>query len=292
MQNKVFVVAVSGGIDSVVLLDMISRGSLASFSSEHEVIVAHVDHGIRSSSGQDRVFVEKLASKYGYRYVSTQLSLGAEASEAIARQARYQWLDQVCRDNHADALVTAHHQDDVLETMMINLIRGTGWRGLCSLRSLPSRRRPLLDMSRLQIVTYAIEHELDWCEDETNDDLRYLRNYIRHGFLQSISHRQRLKLLELYKSQSRLAELIDQLAQKAIPARADNGGISRYDLIMLPANVFDEVIMKLIGHQLERKILNQIRHFVCTARPNKQLSWGRYNLKVSGRYLFVSTPDI
>jgi len=196
------IVAVSGGIDSVVLLDILRRKTTS-------LIVAHVEHGIRDDTHEDEALVQRLAKEYGLSYVSTKLSLGAGASEDAARRARYEWLESVRSEHGAAAIATAHHQDDVLETIYLNLVRGTGWRGLCSLRSTSTRLRPLLGWNKQRIVEYAIEHSLEWREDSTNDDLRYLRNRIRHGVMPRLTIAQRQQLFELYEKQVMLRDKLE-----------------------------------------------------------------------------------
>lgn len=135
MKHRNYVIAVSGGVDSMVLLDALVHDRLTELthyplSTTHsQLTIAHFDHGIREESAGDEQFVRKMAEQYGIRYESARVELGANASEEEARKARYKFLRQCCNKYHAQ-LVTAHHQDDVTETMIINLIRGTGWRGL------------------------------------------------------------------------------------------------------------------------------------------------------------------
>lgn len=280
-----YIVAVSGGIDSVVLLDILSKSS-------DTLIIAHVDHGIRDDSARDAEFVRNLAASYGHKFEVIQLGLGGNASEEAARIARYDWLDTLRERYGASAVVTAHHQDDIIETIILNISRGTGWKGLCSLRSTSERYRPLLDMSRQEIVEYAINHELKWREDSTNDDLRYARNYTRHGIAARLPMVVRQHLLALYDDQLRLASEIETEVQATIPVVTTDQGYSRYALIMMPREVFDECIMAIVGQRLERKILSQLRHFVCTARVHKQYAWSGRRFTVDKRYLIVSTSDI
>ena len=155
-----YIVAVSGGVDSVLLLHLLvkqKQGTVnsgqssgtdhspqipenSSHSSKHttqsSLIVAHFDHGIRPDSEADRLFVEKLARSYGLPFEYKREELGENASEALARERRYAFLEEVRQKYHADAIITAHHADDVLETAGINLLRGTGRKGIASLQNI------------------------------------------------------------------------------------------------------------------------------------------------------------
>ena len=137
-----YIIAVSGGIDSVVLLDILSQ------IHDSRFIVAHYDHGIRVDSGEDRMFVASLAEKYGLPFYSEEGKLGASASEALARDKRYAFLRKIMGQTNADAIITAHHEDDALETMILNYMRGTGRRGMGVLRSNNEIVRPLLSVSK------------------------------------------------------------------------------------------------------------------------------------------------
>lgn len=167
-----YVVAVSGGVDSVVLLDTLVK------SRQHELIVAHFDHGIRDDSADDARFVAGLASQYGLPYEMRREELGAGASEEFARDRRYIFLQGVVDKHEAAGIATAHHMNDVAETIAINAIRGTGWRGLAVLDR-DGVIRPLLGMTKKEIIDYALQHSLEWCEDSTNDSDMYLRNRVR-----------------------------------------------------------------------------------------------------------------
>src|SRR5882724_1815869 len=127
-----YVVATSGGVDSMALLHLLYQMSRDS-DAGWWLTVAHFDHGIRSDSAEDRQLVQAIARQYGLPFVYDEGRLGPGASEATARQARYSFLHQVLGASGARAIMTAHHQDDVLETAIFNLIRGTGRKGLTSL---------------------------------------------------------------------------------------------------------------------------------------------------------------
>lgn len=159
--------------------------------------VAHFDHGMRRDSAEDRRFVGGLASKYDLPFVYDEGRLGETASEAQARQARYKFLRTVQQAGEAQALVTAHHQDDLLETAILNMLRGTGRRGLTSLQSREDLVRPMLHLTKNQIKDYAQANNLSWCEDPTNQDISYQRNYVRHQIMPNFSAPDRQKLTDL-----------------------------------------------------------------------------------------------
>jgi tRNA(Ile)-lysidine synthase len=167
-----YIVAVSGGVDSVVLLSMMVKAA----KPEDVLHVAHFDHGIREDSSNDERFVAELASKYGLLYSGKREELGKNASEALARHRRYAFLRELAQQHDAK-IVTAHHLDDLVETVAINLKRGTGWRGLAALDS--DVMRPLIDIPKNQLIAYAQTNGLTWHEDSTNASDVYLRNRVR-----------------------------------------------------------------------------------------------------------------
>lgn len=229
-----YVVAVSGGVDSVVLLDLLAT------QPDLDLIVAHFDHGIREDSAENARFVEVLAGRMKLPYYVSREELGANASEALARERRYEFL-RALADKHHAKIITAHHGDDVIETVAINLTRGTGWRGLAVLDS-SDVVRPLLDVHKHQLLDYAKRRQLDWYEDSTNASDKYLRNRLRQRAVnleaQSISE---VKLLA--GKQRRLRWQIDQAANDLLP---EAGPYKRHQYIMYPEFVAIELLRTLI----------------------------------------------
>ena len=231
-----YIVAVSGGIDSVVLLDMLAR------AGEHELTVAHFDHGVRDDSAADARFVEALAAAYGVPYVGEREELGAAASEATARARRYAFLERVAAQRGA-VIATAHHANDVIETIALNLTRGTGWRGLAVLDH-PHRVRPLLAMTKAQLRAYALEHRLEWVEDSTNAETTYLRNRLRRRIARDLTPEAWTQLLDLGRQQCAIKrDIVTEMAR----FMRDDAVYSRYFFTSIDTGVATELLRAAIA---------------------------------------------
>lgn len=254
---KKYVLAVSGGVDSMVLMDALLHNRLSELTTSQiattgtEFVVAHFDHGIRNDSSSDEKFVRGVVGDYGLTYEYERAELGAKAGEEEARNARYGFLRRCCKKYDAQ-LITAHHQDDLLETMIINLIRGTGWRGLASLSSDSQILRPLLHVPKSEISAYARRHNLQWREDSTNTNAEYLRNYVRLRIIPRLikqDHEVLTKLTNINDSTHVLKNNIATELQKYIQHHALDSSqctFARYDFIMLPPSVATELIYALL----------------------------------------------
>ncbi len=186
------VVGVSGGADSVALLNV-----LISLSGRLRIklVVAHLDHRIRGDAAEaDAAFVKKLAARLKVPCEVARVDVPALARktslslEMAARTARYAFFAEVVKKTGAQAVAVAHNADDQAETIVLNLARGSGMRGLGGIRycaELDSLRvvRPLLDATRAEIIRYLEGIGATWREDETNSDSRFLRNRVRHEVL-------------------------------------------------------------------------------------------------------------
>lgn len=262
-----YVVAVSGGVDSMVLLDVLRQ------KPKLKLVVAHFDHGIRAESAQDRKLVQRIAKLHNLPFVYAKGELGPKASEALAREARYAFLRKVQAEQGAKAIITAHHQDDMLETAILNLLRGTGRRGLSSLKSRKDVLRPLLDWTKKDIREYAEEHDLVWAEDATNSDERYLRNYIRHNILSRFTKQGREDLLAHMKQASKINEEIDDLLDKDLETQPAKDELNRSWYLQLPYAVATEMMAAWLRRngvmQFDRYLIERLVVVAKTARPGK-----------------------
>lgn len=258
-----YVLAISGGVDSMVLLNL--AGDLAGLN----LVVAHFNHGIRPDAALDGQLVAKIARKYQLPLETGATTLGPNTSEDAARRARYGFLNEVANRYKADKIITAHHQDDLIETAFLNLIRGSGRCGLSAIASNPKILRPLLGISKKEIIEYAEEHQLEWREDLSNSDITFLRNRIRYGLTVNLTLIKRLKLLDnLNKIKQVNHEINNNIAK--ISQSLGKNQINRLSFSGLPIVIGNEVL----AHQLrlmnirdfDSKTINRLNLAIRTSR--------------------------
>lgn len=273
-----YVVAVSGGVDSMVLLDLLAR-----LHKDKQVpvriTVAHFDHGIREESHIDRLLVQDVAHKHGLPFVYAEGSLGPAASEAEARAARYEFLRKVQKQANAHRIVTAHHHDDVVETAVLNLIRGTGRKGMSSLR--PHHEgivRPLLHVPKSRLRAYAEANGLAWNEDSTNQNQDYKRNYVRHSVLKkakATSPQEYRRLVALLRRQRELNHAIDAHLETILHTQPSRSHLRRHDVAMLPYRVATELVAEWLRQNGKRSfsrwMVDRLTVAIRTARPDTEL---------------------
>lgn len=174
-------VAVSGGKDSMVLLDLLQQGNF-------NISVAHVNFKLRNAaSDTDQYFVKTHCEEQNIPFFTTNFETKKHAAtngistQMAARELRYDWFEKILSEDGFDYLLTAHHANDNAETALLNLTRGTGISGLTGISAKKnSLVRPLLVFTREEIDNYAFEHDIKWREDASNASTDYARNMIRH----------------------------------------------------------------------------------------------------------------
>lgn len=243
VQPGVYVVAVSGGVDSMALLHALAN------QPDLKLIAAHFDHGIRSDSYLDRQLVQHTSEKYGIPFVYHEGNLGPGASEDVARKARYEFLHSVRNASGAKAIITAHHHNDALETAVLNMLRGTNRKGLTALRSRANIHRPILHISKDDIRRYAQDQGLAWREDSTNTDLRMLRNYVRHKILPRLAPEDRQRLSEVIKRMHQVNSELDEQLLHFLHIQSQGGTLDRKQFNRLPHSVSREVIAAWLRQQ-------------------------------------------
>lgn len=181
LNQKKLLLAVSGGLDSMVLLHVLKE-------LQCDITIAHCNFQLRGNESLgDQQFVEEYAQKNAIPIFVKQFDTETFANESklsiqiAARELRYQWFYELLENENLDYILTAHHADDNLETFLINFTRGTGLEGLTGIPVQNDKViRPLLFLSREEIQNYAKEHHIQWREDSSNASDKYVRNKIRH----------------------------------------------------------------------------------------------------------------
>lgn len=273
-----YVVAVSGGVDSVVLLDLLVQ------QPQLELVVAHFDHGIRADSTEDRELVATLSQKYGLVFDYGEGKLGLGTSEDQARRARYEYLQQVRKKHKASGVILAHHQDDAVETLVFNVLRGTRRRGMSSLQSTDGIIRPLMGHTKEEIYDYARRNNLKWREDSTNRDEKYTRNWIRRKLLPRLSPKQKRQLTDSYDEARDRNRILDVAVQAQLEELASGQGLDRRKFIALPYSVAREVMTAWLRlndiQDIDRRLIDQLVVSVKTLPPGKKISLGRVFLNI------------
>ena len=260
------ILAVSGGVDSMVLLAMYAHA---------DIIVAHVDHGTRKSSASDADFMRRKCQELGVKFYETKLELGEGVSEELARKKRYEFLKTI-QEKEGGTLCTAHHLDDVLESIAINLIRGTGWRGLTPFYG-DELVRPFIisKMWKRDVLKFAGEHGVCFRQDPTNHEADYLRNRVREKMTE-LDDATRVDVIKLFEKQNELRRKIEKLVTELAKQTVAGKNFHKKELFLTAdEKVALEVLREIClmhGFSLTRKKLGDFLLAIKTYAPHKRFN--------------------
>lgn len=307
------VVAVSGGLDSVVLLDCLVKHPRRTGA----LTIAHVNYRLRPDADADAASVRALATQYGIpcRILTVRTRPPATQRQVWARDVRYRFFARVARAVRAPAVVTAHHADDQVETVLMHLCRGsgvTGMAGMTRVRPLtPTIQllRPLLGFFRAQIARYAERSRLTWREDASNQDLHYTRNRVRQQvvpLLESIHPHAAAHIAELaarlQEAETALAAwTATAVAQIPVVARKNSLHADRRALFPYPAIIQKRILcawyQRLVphhtlaaDHQEQMRAVVQGRSVHCALPGPAHLSRAGTALQLARGSLRASRP--
>lgn len=189
-QGDKIVIGVSGGPDSIALLDILNKLKI---EYNIQIIVAHINHMIREESEQEAIYVKEMCEKYNVPFEYKKINIEKlaeevkESSETVGRRIRYDFFKEILEKYNANKIAVAHNLDDSVETTVMNFIRGSGINGLIGIKYKNDNIiRPILDVSKVEVLKYCEENELNPCFDKTNYQPIYTRNKIRLEFLPKI----------------------------------------------------------------------------------------------------------
>jgi tRNA(Ile)-lysidine synthase len=233
LEGKKLLIAISGGLDSVVLAQLFH-------SLNFDISLAHCNFNLRNlESDKDEAFVKNIGKKLGLETFTTSFDTNKYAhknktsTQIAARELRYHWFQELVVQHSFDFVLTAHHADDNLETFIINLSRGTGLEGFTGIPTINKNiLRPLLTFSRDEIEQFAKENTIEWREDQSNASTKYVRNKIRHQIIPVLKEINPTLLNSFQKttdnlkgSQQIVNDTITQVKKKVI--RIDENGITK-----------------------------------------------------------------
>ena len=184
-KNKTFVLAVSTGIDSSVLMDLFLKAN-ANYNCEFNIIICHVNHHKREQSDEEEEYIKTICKNLNIKlYVKDLYFEDVSNFQKNARDLRYEFFDEVLSKENGDYLVLAHHGDDNVETVLMRIMRGSSLAGYSGISAVSTRKsykiiRPLLDYSKDDIINYQNLHKIKYYEDCSNSQNDYTRNRIRH----------------------------------------------------------------------------------------------------------------
>jgi len=236
LTEKKLLIAISGGLDSVVLTQLFH-------TLNFETSLAHCNFNLRGlESDKDEAFVKKIGVTLQLETFTTSFNTNEYASknktstQVAARELRYAWFQELIVKHQFDYVLTAHHADDNLETFLINLSRGTGLEGLTGIPAINNTiLRPLLIFSREEIEQYAKENAIVWREDQSNATTKYVRNKIRHQVIPILKELNPALLNSFQKTTDHLKgsqQIINNtIAQVNKTVRSyDENGITKFDI--------------------------------------------------------------
>ena len=260
------ILAVSGGVDSMALLAMYKQA---------DIVVVHIDHGTRKSSAEDADFMRQKCQELGVKFYETKLGLGEGVSEELARKKRYEFLKTI-QEKEGGTLCTAHHLDDVLESITINLIRGTGWRGLTPFYGDELVRPFIISKLRKQdVLKFAGEQNICFRQDPTNCEAAYLRNRVR-GKMVELDKTARADIVNLFEKQNELRRKIEKLVTELAKQTVVGKNFHKKELFLTAdEKVAIEVLREIClmhGYSLTRKQLTDFLAAIKTYAPHKKFN--------------------
>jgi tRNA(Ile)-lysidine synthase len=270
-QESRVVLAVSGGIDSMTLLD--AAGLVR--PPEAEVVVATFDHGTGAAASAAVALVRREAERRGFPVESARSTQVAK-TEAEWRNQRWRFLRDVAA-RHGAVVVTAHTLDDQLETVVMRLLRQAGVRGLAALHGTSPKARPLLDIARADVMEYARDRGLAWVDDPTNQSRAHLRNRVRLDLLPALQRANRQlpgELLALSRRAAEVRERVDEIARTVINRRSPTEvevQLADWPASGAGAPLLWQSVAAIIGAALDWRGTERLTQFGATGRAGTRI---------------------
>ena len=288
--------AVSGGNDSMFLL-----ATMQQFAREYgiRIVCAHFNHCLRGEeSERDAAFVHQFCTereipcKIGSGDVAMVAAQQKTGIEETARELRYAFLKETAEQLHCKWIATAHNADDNAETVLLNLARGSGLRGLCGIPPVRGQiLRPMLDLTRDEIVAYLRKYQIPSVEDSSNKEDNYNRNKLRHHVMPILQEINAQFSRNVGRTVALLREdelFLDQLATQFLETQSEDR-IRAAALMALPRPVSARVLQRLCGNTLSAVHVEQLRTLCCSENPHAMIDIPGMRVRREREYLVFRT---
>jgi len=277
---KRVIVGISGGADSVALAYVLKEFG-------HKIILAHLNHQLRvKESDQDEQFVKDLAKEWNLPCITQSKKISKTKNlENNARQIRYDFLENVRQKYRAKFIAVGHHQDDQIETILMHKERGAGLRGSQGMSYQTDKIiRPLLNVSKKEILTFLKKKNLDYRTDESNFDTKYERNKLRHEIIPRLKKEDpdfEKKILEEGKKAKEQLKKISTKAKKWIKKQVINNQFKHEVFSKLNNDLKSEILIQLLGQKdLYKKNIDQLIDFINKGKTGKKMEIKEVNFEV------------
>ncbi|MGY5351908.1 tRNA lysidine(34) synthetase TilS [Wenyingzhuangia sp. IMCC45533] len=293
LSGQQLLVAVSGGMDSVVLAHLLH-------TLNYNIAIAHCNFKLRDQdSNLDQNFVRELAEQFEVPFHTIDFDTekycqqNKVSTQIGARKLRYQWFKKLADNHQYKYILTAHHLNDVMETFFINLSRGTGIEGLCSIPPINQNIiRPLLIFSRKDIEQYVIQQNITWREDKSNAETKYLRNKVRHRIIPEFYELNpqfesnfKTTIQNIHQSKSFISKKINEIKSNFLKPVVDEIHISKEEMKSLSDFEIYE-IFKNYGFTSVVEIRKILK-----AQTGKELISNHFRLLNNRKYLILYKPQ-
>jgi tRNA(Ile)-lysidine synthase len=288
------VAGISGGPDSIFLLYFLQEVS-------KKVVVAHINHSLRKDADKEEVFVKKTAENWGLNFESIKKDIKSIAKnhkkglEETGRIVRYEFFKKLKNQHNAKFIITAHHANDNLETILFNFARGANLQGLAGMKEIEEENemslfRPLLSISKKEILDFLKTAKIKFKTDESNKDTKFKRNFIRHKIIPELE-KLNPSLTETVTKNCEEIRIINQylkttaqnwIKKNSIDTKKLNAKSFRLQNICIQKIILLEVYKKIIGNTLDisQKNINEVISIIEKNVGNKQKKLGKLMIEI------------
>lgn len=284
-KNKTLVLSISGGVDSMVMLNLLKR-------SDFNLAVVHFDHLKRLNSKLEKKLVEEYCQEHEIPFYYYKLNISEGNFHNEAHQLRKYYLQEVAKANKTPYILTAHHQDDLFENVLIKLTRGSNLLGYAGMQPIYEKDdfiyvKPLLFISKDELIEYANENNISYLEDESNEETLYLRNRYRHTIVPIMKQENPQLLNQITKYNKQITDAFNFIRSDTIKKFSKTQEIDLKKFNKYHPALQDDIIAYLLEqYKLEMSfdLINKLKEIILASSPNLEYNLGK-------NHTFIKTYD-